>query len=1365
MTTIQFEEYCLQFFHLPGDFKAYEIYPQLMGQIKANILAIYMGVSQQNEISSSKCYHLLEEYLIQTNQHLVRKAIKREARHFHVHPESLLKDYEDDPASYGIMRNDKTFTSKKATKGPEEQKTDPLTMPKMLENIISASKQETAAQSSSPIVLFFDASQKIQEIQIKDIVLFQRMTENKQIPAPELYVKRLFQSRKNLYFKGFYSGFDTFDACLLQNGQEGQGLFRQYWDLQNVENYIPSSKAEFKKIYFHERFPQNGSLAALLHLDLVFQIEKILELRVSFSFQFIEAYHFENKVCWLVFLTTHPECYFYPLKQNEYLAFHIKNWRRVPNFLLGSMPDNIDRLYLNGNRNVIRIIFNKDSYTQKHSQFFQAYEKKLIELGRLKHIKRSKSLTMPTIPFYDQQQSTHLKLNSERINQAKVPFEIKFLLMVMISKCQIDVYTLPENFLEKIWDFSSTTNNDKIKPYMAKSAIEMFVFNSDFDKTYLTYEKFKQEYNKNLQLVRNKEKILGVFLAEEKELTSFDANLFNFELQITPSCVYYLCSDFGISKTILFKFYHHIERFLLVKFVDENLQIMKTVRNIIGKFYYHKFLSKVKVFDREYDFLSFNSSQVESRSFWTFSSTKETKAETILKFLESQNLPQSSLFSNHFNNVMSYVKRVSDQIRYSYDTLELANGKTTSIPFVNEILEDISPDALHKNYTAEGFISSDLLQEISDKFNYGNLPGIVLRTQGKEFLLLKNPDETQKKSLQFYQNLCQAYHLETITHYDIVEIPRYRSAFLSNRLILLLESYFITKFPEEYPELVRGIQSVLQQHIQKFDSGDVDLFNSISFSSRNANNALQPILSSYQYFPREAYFQNLFHSIFDRSLSDILKKMKIHTKFGAYILGIVDPKGVLAEDEVYYDIDNPLEQPLFKENLFPHVLVARKPCLDSHEKLNQYDAQDLKIFKINTLLASLSNNPFNGLKNCIIFSQKDKNFVLNSRSSLGSVSRASYFLVLWDQNFIPEKFRKVLPPSDKNPKKENSIHRNKLGDNSISYYFEKETSKLSEYLDQKAYEDGNQSQMSHEEFKAKKDKIQSKFLALIGNPRMKDIKALHLAYSDSSRVKCGDKTARLLSKSYREFNVFGPSKAFSDEQIYNLLNILESSRYLPVPFYNKNTRSIHPLQSQSFLGVIYKVITEWQACSKPKQDLTTQISIDQNLIYQGYESHLKNALKILILYKYDIQKLCFLYGCSKESDLFTGFNRKENYPSQDLELPSFQTEFINLKDYLRLLTKKYRKLFGENLSYIILPNGEVKVDPAKKSEVLSKASAWYLCSLYPLWTQNENLNKYLNDPNLKPLFTILNSFTLTKVYGLPWIAANDLLEEIQLLQK
>ncbi len=202
-TSTQLEEYCLQFYNLPGDFKAYEIYPQLMGQIKLNILAIYTGDSKHNDVSTTKCYHLLDEYLIQTNKHLVCKSIKRDAARFRVYPETLLKDYEDNPASYGIMRNDKTLNGEKAAKPPEEQKIDSLTMPKMLENIISVSKQETDVHSRSPIVLFFDVNHKLRDIQIKDIVLFQRITENKRVPAPELYVKRLFQSRKNLYFNSF----------------------------------------------------------------------------------------------------------------------------------------------------------------------------------------------------------------------------------------------------------------------------------------------------------------------------------------------------------------------------------------------------------------------------------------------------------------------------------------------------------------------------------------------------------------------------------------------------------------------------------------------------------------------------------------------------------------------------------------------------------------------------------------------------------------------------------------------------------------------------------------------------------------------------------------------------------------------------------------------------------------------------------------------------------------------------------------------------------------------------------------------------------------------------------------------------------
>jgi len=1360
------EEYCLQFYNLPSDVKAYEIYPQLMSQMKLNVLAIYTGVldpNAQNDFSSSRCYRLLEEYVIQTNQHLVQNTFKREARYFQTVDDNIIQDYEKNPANYGIMhpQTQKNFgflpeLSPSVSKESFLEKPD---LTKLIENIVNLPQQKTDVQSSSPIVLFFDDKKKIQETQIKDIILFKQITENKRVATPELYVKRLFHSRKNLSFKGFYYSFETFDACMLQNIANQQHTFRQYWDLKNVEDYTPNLKAEFKKIYFHEKDPESGSLASLLNLDLVCQIAKTLEIRISLTFQYLEAYHDQDKVCWLIFLTKHPECYFYPLKPNEYLAFHLKNWRRVPNFLLGSMPDNIDRLYLNGNRNIIRLTFNKDYYTEKHSSFFQAYENQLIKLGRFKRIHQP--VTIPTVPFSN---SHSLKLTTKKIHEAKVPFEIKFLLMAMISKSQIDVYTLPENFLEKIWDLSS---NDKIKPFMIKTALEMIVFNKAFDHTFISYDKFKQEHSKNILLVRNKEKMLDTYSAGENDLALFDANLFTFELQITPSCIYYLCSDVAISKIILYKFYGHVERLLLVKFIDENLDSIKTVRSTIAEFYYKKFLSQIKLFDRVYEFFSFTSPQIENRSFWAFSSTKGVEADQILQFLEKHHQDQSFL---NPSNIMSYVTKVSDQIRYSYDTLEVFDEhiNVSSIPLTNKILEDSLLDGqFSKNSTCEGFISADLLQNIADKFNYGNIPGVVLRNQSKEFLLLKDPDNSHQKSLQFYQNIFSQYQLETVDHFEIVEIPRYRSAFLNNHLILLMESFFKKNFENEYSQLVLGVQTVLQQHLEKFSFKEVGFFNSISFSSRNANNALQPILSSYQYFPREAYFQQLSQSVFDRSLSDIMKKMKLNTKFGAYILGIVDYKGILGKDEVYYDIENPLEQSAYKENLFPHVLIARKPCLDLYQSYD-HDYRDLRIFKIKTL-HSHPENPFQSLKNCLVFSQHDKDFVFNSCSNLGSLSRANYFLLFWDQHFIPEQFRKILPPSNEKANKSSSnlILKNcNKSDQSVSYYFEREGSKLSEYLDGLAHIDDvceKYSPSFHEKSKLYRNFMQSKFLALIRNPRMKDIKALHLAYADISRIKCHDDTARLLSKSFREFNIFDPLKAFSDEQIYNLLNILESSKYLSVPFYNKDTRSIHSVGSKSFLTVIYQKISEWYAVtSQERETHQIQFSINQNLIYKGFESHIKSALKVLILYRYDIQRLCFLYGCVNESDLFIGFNRKDNHLSQDLELPIFKREFINLKDYLRNLTKKYRKLFGLNLSYILV-NGENKLDPAKKSEVLAKASAWYLCSLYPLWKNDENLKKYFNDPNLKPLFGVLDSFSINQVFGLPWIAANDLLEEIQLL--
>ena len=57
-----------------------------------------------------------------------------------------------------------------------------------------------------------------------------------------------------------------------------------------------------------------------------------------------------------------------------------------------------------------------------------------------------------------------------------------------------------------------------------------------------------------------------------------------------------------------------------------------------------------------------------------------------------------------------------------------------------------------KPFTFEGFVSSDILDNISKKFVYGNIPGIILRSHGQDLLLLRDPDINQKKTIRLGVN-------------------------------------------------------------------------------------------------------------------------------------------------------------------------------------------------------------------------------------------------------------------------------------------------------------------------------------------------------------------------------------------------------------------------------------------------------------------------------------------------------------------------------------------------------------------------------------------------------------------------------------
>lgn len=1362
------QEFCLKFQIQNPNVKIHEIFRQLMFQIKLNMIALYRETPSQEDktqFSSQKCLAMIQDFAVKSNRHLVTNSAKLKREMYEIIDPKILNQYEKDPVLFSLNNKKGNFIEKVNKDNEknqfEEEKQENIAKQKTLQSLslvdhfsllMNPPPQDKAAAGDTFLLLIYDKQKKFDDFMINDSVfLFEKLIVMRQIQNPYQLPQKFFQSHQGLYFKEYSFYYQDFDLGIFHKDPKDKikDLLRQYWSLANVND--AGYHVAFKKALFRTRNPETSPLEALLALDLLFQVEKKIEIRVSIEFYHIQVQITDNKISWIVSLSQHPACYFSPLQANEYLAFHIKNWRRIPNFFTEAMTDNIDKLYV-ANKSVLRLEFNFEHY--KNSKFFQAYEKRLSETGKLERISQSPNYSI------SEYSKTPLLLNTKVLEKSQVPFHMKFLAMVMISHAQVDVYDLPQDFLEKYWAGERDKKNWEA---LLRNNLEMIAFNRELDRKYLSYQQFKELNRKYLKLLKLKEKLFDINTTANKNFFTFDSQIHNFEVQITPSCTYYLCSDIDLSQTIIVKFPEHVERFLLVKFIDENLEPSHSVRSILSFSYYKKFIEAIRLLGRSYEFFSFNSSQIHERAFWAFYSDKKIKASTLLGYLESQHLKQDlSSFNLNSEGVSEYVNNVSDQLKNSYDIFDVHSDEINVSPLgLQSAVERYVTIGARttglrlRKFTYEGYISGDLLEEISAKFCFGNLPGLILRTQGQDLLVIRNPNPDQKRSLDFYEDVFKAYHLESVRYFEIVEIPHYRPAFLNKYLIKLFDSFFCAwshyehRNNSEYLTFIKGIQTVLSRFSEHLASDSVDLFKRVIFSSKYANNVLNPILSMSRYFPQDLFFSKLRESINLKVNYDIYSKMKINTEFGAYLLGIVDDSGNLKRGEIYYDIDNPLEKAAYQENLFPFVVVVRKPYMDFSLLDEDINSSDIRVFEVN-LTRYLRNDAYKNLKNCIVFSHEDKEFVLNSCGNINNIKRSNYFLLFWDQHLIPERFQKfhnpLRPgPIEKKPPliQENSSFSSSSSENKLNVSFLPLQDNIDSFA---ASDDSRRDDVKFNQFKVK---MMNSFLKLIRNPRMKNLKNLHLAYADLSSSDQKNLLA-LISYCYREFNTKNPLTELQKENAVLLLNLFESSKYLPVHNYNKEIRSANTTTQETLLSKIYEVVM-LNRDSLVKIYPSGNTKINPLLIHKGYEKYLKHGLKVLILYKYDIQRLCFLYNCSNESDLFISFNKRNKLVAKELKSPHFSENSTHLKDYIRVLTKKYQQLFSVGLK-----------NSASADEPLSQASAWYLCSLYHFWKDDEKFIELTKKEELKNLLIGLEYLDVKHAYGLPWIVASNHLNTIRI---
>ena len=139
----------------------------------------------------------------------------------------------------------------------------------------------------------------------------------------------------------------------------------------------------------------------------------------------------------------------------------------------------------------------------------------------------------------------------------------------------------------------------------------------------------------------------------------------------------------------------------------------------------------------------------------------------------------------------------------------------------------------------------------------------------------------------------------------------------------------------------------------------------------------------------EPFFLSILQSVYDERLCNLKKKFRLHVKDGINLMGVFDESGILPEDTIFIQLEDP-ESGEFKQimgsNNSDKAIVYRNPCL------HPGDVRTVSLFQ------GKPNDFLSGIRNCVVFSQKGKRSVPSACA--GGDLDGDYYTVIWDPRLV-----------------------------------------------------------------------------------------------------------------------------------------------------------------------------------------------------------------------------------------------------------------------------------------------------------------------------------------------------------------------------
>ncbi|KAG8933954.1 hypothetical protein FRC02_010889 [Tulasnella sp. 418] len=441
---------------------------------------------------------------------------------------------------------------------------------------------------------------------------------------------------------------------------------------------------------------------------------------------------------------------------------------------------------------------------------------------------------------------------------------------------------------------------------------------------------------------------------------------------VTPTRVLPCPPETETSNRVLRQFHQHLDRFTRVQFTDENGQkfymgdcIKKTHENDPNVGPLARFKSALRngvmVCGRLYSFLGYSDGMAREGQAWFFAESEDLTVNAIRQWMGD--FSKEKIIAKHAARIglcFSSTKLVGD--------VEI------------EVIDDIK----HGKYVYTdgiGLISEELAKRCAEIMGMPDtVPSAVqVRFAGFKGMLTVSSSITGNKVLaRPSMRKFEATHVSM----GLCTVSSYSRGFLSRQSVLLLEALGVhrSNFRALFDEQMERAKS-LTSNDPRYSH---EAFKKLG-SRRAKKMTTFPISLLMDHgFQHETLLVNVLQVLGCRLLHDLKYRARLEVKDAAYLLGIADETGTLAEGEIYCAIQDPDGESKERHVVTGPCTIFRSPALHPGDvrRVSAVDVPELA-----------------HLVNVIVFSTREGSRDLPSMLGGGDLD-GDTFTLIWDQRFV-----------------------------------------------------------------------------------------------------------------------------------------------------------------------------------------------------------------------------------------------------------------------------------------------------------------------------------------------------------------------------